>query len=205
MKLSRWLPPILGIAVFLVTLVGLGLVVGDWTSRNLEMRALVGSVEDSESAMKWTDDQIQSIITEYGSNGKLNEAQKTKAWNALSEAAYAGEFAITASGDVVAGVTVLPWHGDIKRAQDAYVAHNAAWQDYMKAAVDDPTVLFKTQPEINSTFDKAQPLMEKAVPIPALFDLKARVAAIFAPQPGSGSSPGGPTQEVGFLPVRLTR
>lgn len=194
MKLSRWLPPVLGFVVFLITVLGLGLIAADWTSRNLEMRALVSAVEDSEDAMKWTDDQVQSTIKQYGSNGKLNTADKKKAWDALSEAAYAGEFAISAAGDEVAGVTVLPWHIDILNAQAAYLAHNQAWQAYMKAATDDPTQLFKTQPDINATFEAAQPLMEKAVPIPALFELKDRVAAIFAPAPEE--TPNGPTQEV---------
>ena len=194
MKLSSWLPPVLGFAVFLVTLLGFGVVVGDWTSRNLEMRTLVGAVEDSEAAMQWADDQIQSIIKEYGANGTLTKAQQSKAWDALSEAAYDGNFAISAAGAGVAGVTVLPWHGDIERAQDAYVAHNQAWQDYMQAAADDPTVLFKTQPEINSTFDAAEPLMKEAVPVPALFDLKERVDEIFKPAPATS----GPGQEVGM-------
>ncbi|MDO8732436.1 MAG: hypothetical protein Q7L55_07690 [Actinomycetota bacterium] len=191
MKLSRWLPPVLGFAVFLTTLFGLGLIVGDWTSRNLEMRALVSAVEDSESAMQWTDDQIQSIIKQYGANGTLKPAQQKKAFDALSEAAYEGNFAIGAAGEQVAKVSVLPWHGDIKSAQTAYLAHNNAWQDYMQTATDDPTVLFKTQALINSTFEKTEPLMKAAVPIPALFDLKKRVLTIFAPQPTTG-----PTQEV---------
>ena len=190
-KLSRWLPPVLGFAVFLTTLFGLGLIVGDWTSRNLEMRSLVNAVEDSESAMEWTQGQVQAIIKQYGANGKLTDAQQKKAFDALSEAAYAGNFAIGAAGEEVAKVTVLPWHGDIKSAQSAYLAHNHAWQDYMEKASDDPTLLFKTQPLINSTFEAAEPLMKKAVPVPALFDLKKRVETIFAPQPSTG-----PTQEV---------
>ena len=191
MKLSRWLPPVLGLAVFLTTLFGLGLIVGDWTSRNLEMKALVSAVEDSESAMKWSEDQIQSIIKQYGANGKLTPAEQKKAFDALSEAAYAGNFAIEAAGEEVAKVNVLPWHGYIKNAQSAYLAHNQAWQDYIKKATDDPTELFKDQPVIDSTFAAAEPLMKMAVPVPALFDLKQRVDTIFAPQPSSG-----PTQEV---------
>ena len=190
-KLSRWLPPVLGFAVFLTALFGLGLIVGDWTSRNLEMRSLVNAVEDSESAMEWTQGQVQAIIKQYGANGKLTDAQQKKAFDALSEAAYAGNFAIGAAGEEVAKVTVLPWHGDIKSAQSAYLAHNHAWQDYMEKAADDPTLLFKTQALINSTFEAAEPLMKKAVPVPALFDLKKRVETIFAPQPSTG-----PTQEV---------
>ncbi len=202
MKLSRWLPPVLGFAVFLTTLLGFGMVVADWTSRNLEMKALVSAVEDSESAMQWSDDQIKSIIKQYGANGTLKPAEQKKAFDALSEAAYAGNFAIGAAGEEVAKVSVLPWHGDIKNAQAAYLAHNQAWQDYMKKATDDPTLLFKTQDLINSTFEKAEPLMKAAVPIPAMFDLKQRVATIFAPQPSTG-----PTQEVvlkdAVLPVLI--
>jgi hypothetical protein len=178
-------------------------VAGDWTSRNLEMRALVGAVEDSESAMQWTDDQIQSIIKQYGDTGKLSAAQKTKAWDALSEAAYAGEFAIGAAGEEVSAVTVLPWHKDILQAQTAYLAHNQAWQDYMKVATEDPVALFKTQPDVNSTFEVAGPLMKKAVPVPALFELKDRVELIFAPEPAGGpAGPSGPTQEVKYLVTR---
>lgn len=190
-KLSRWLPPVLGFAVFLMTLFGFGLIVSDWASRNLEMKALVSAVEDSESAMQWSDEQIQAIIKQYGTDGKLTDAQQKKAFDALSEAAYAGNFAIGAGGEEVAKVTVLPWHGDIKKAQAAYLAHNHAWQEYMEKATDDPTLLFKAEPLINSTFDAAEPLMKAAVPIPALFDLKKRVETIFAPQPSTG-----PTQEV---------
>lgn len=192
-KLSRWLPPVLGFAVFLTTLLGFGLVVGDWTSRNLEMKALVSAVEESESAMQWTDDQIQSIIEQYGANGTLAPAEQKKAFDALSEAAFAGNFAIGAAGEGVAQVSVLPWHGDIKSAQTAYLAHSKAWQDYMETATDDPTVLFKTQPLINSTFESAEPLMKAAVPVPALFDLKKRVDTIFVPQAATG-----PAQEVAF-------
>ncbi len=195
-KLSRWLPPVLGLAVFLTTMFGLGLIVSDWTSRNLEMKSLVSAVEDSESAMQWTDDQIQAVIKKYGENGKLTDAQQKKAFDALSEAAYAGNFAIGAAGEEVAKVSVLPWHGDIKNAQSAYLAHNHAWQDYMKKATDDPTLLFKEQPEINSTFEAAELLMKRAVPVPALFDLKKRVDTIFAPQPSTG-----PTQEVALQAV----
>ncbi len=202
MKLSRWLPPVLGLAVFLTTMFGLGLIVSDWTSRNLEMKALVSAVEDSESAMQWTDDQIQAVIKKYGENGKLTDAQQKKAFDALSEAAYAGNFAIGAAGEEVAKVSVLPWHGDIKNAQSAYLAHNRAWQDYMQKATDDPTLLFKSQPEINGTFEAAEPLMKTAVPVPALFDLKKRVDTIFAPQQSAG-----PTQEVAlqaaFSPVLI--
>lgn len=203
-KLSSWMPPVLGFAVFLVTLLGFGIVVGDWASRNLEMRALVSAVEDSESAMEWADDQIQSIVKEYGANGTLTEDQQTKAWDALSEAAYDGNLAISAAGAQVAEVTVLPWHGDIERAKDAYLAHNQAWQDYMQEAADDPTVLFKEQPEINSTFEAAEPLMKEAVPVPALYDLKARVDAIFTPAPSTtpGQEVGMP---VGYHPVPVSR
>ena len=202
-KLSRWIPPVIGLVVFLVTILGLGLVVGDWTSRNLEMRALVGAVEDSESAMTWTNDQIESIIKQYGDTGKLTAAQKTKAWDALSEAAYEGQFAIGAAGDEVSAVTVLPWHKDILRAQAAYVAHNQAWQDFMKVATKDPVMLFKTQPEVNSTFEAAGPLMKQAVPVPALFELKDRVELIFAPP--TQSAPTGPTAEVNYFATSVTR
>ena len=43
----RWLGPVLGLATFLVVLVGFGALVGDAAARNAEMRSLVTAIERS--------------------------------------------------------------------------------------------------------------------------------------------------------------
>ena len=40
-----WVPPLIGLATFLVVLVGFGAIIGDAVARNAEMRALVTAIE----------------------------------------------------------------------------------------------------------------------------------------------------------------
>jgi hypothetical protein len=77
-------------------------------------------------------------------------------------------------------VRILPWHASIREARDAYLDHNRAWQTYLTAATDDPAEFVTPQPEVNQTFADAEPVLRAAVPVPALFDLAARVDAVFA-------------------------
>ena len=93
---------------------------------------------------------------------------------------------IAAAGDDVAAVRWLAWHQDIRQAQDAYLAHNQAWQDYLTRAIEDPAEFARPQDAVNSTFEEAEPAVREALPPAALYRLKARVAQIFAPPPSEG-------------------
>lgn len=92
----------------------------------------------------------------------------------------------------------MPWHGKIAAGKQAYVIHNQAWQDYLGASAKDPAELLVDQPEIDSTFMDAEPLLKKAVPDPPLFDLKKRVNDIFVE---GQAQPDGPTQEASLRGV----
>jgi hypothetical protein len=81
------------------------------------------------------------------------------------------------------------WHPEIGAAQDAYLAHNRAWQAYLERAASDPAEFAKEQADINSTFAQAEIDVRAAVPVVPLFNLQDRVDVIFAPPPlpeGSG-------------------
>lgn len=179
----RWLPILLGLATFLIVLVGLGAVVGDWTARNLEMRSLVTQVEASEAAMGTFQDSVMAIANEYQGRGQLSDADQAQLDAALKQAATEGRDAIAAAGDKVAGVRWLLWHRDVGAAQKAYLAHNRAWQDYLNKAAQDPAEFGKKQDAINSTFAEAEIDVRAAVPVPPLFHLRDRVDVIFAPPP----------------------
>lgn len=205
---QRWLPALLGLAAFVVSVLALGLVAVDWTWRNMEMNALVTAVEASEAAMGRTQDDLRETAGRLGS-GSPTDAQKQAVIDALAAGAARGEFRIGAAGDVVGQVEVLPWHREIIDAKEIYIAHNRSWQDYMADIAADPKVYGTDQPLIDETFMAADPIMRAAVPDPPLFDLAQRVDRIFVegsgPPPADGGADGGGEpdgQEVVF-PVAL--
>lgn len=191
-KRRRWMPVVVGAVAFLVVVVALGAVVGDWGARNAEMRRLVSRIEASEQAMGDVQDAVRDAFIPYGGAGDLSEADRTAIDLRLREIAAAGRDSIAAAGDDVAAVRWLAWHHEIGAAQEAYLEHNRAWRDYLTAAADDPTEFATSQDEVNSTFAAAEEPLRAAVPRPALFSLDDRVDVIFAPPPAVN---GGPTQE----------
>jgi hypothetical protein len=113
---------------------------------------------------------------------------------ALMAAAAQGREQIAAAREEVAGVRWALWHQDVRQAQDAYLAHNQAWLDYLARASEDATEFGRPQDEVNTSFAQAEKDVRRAVPFIPLFDLVNRVDQIFAePQPdlsdnGSGQS-----------------
>ena len=186
----RWLPPLLGLAVFLVTLLGVGVVAGDWAARNIEMQALVTKVEQSEAAMTVLQQEVADLAAEYEGRLPLDEADQQAFDEALSTIAERNRAAIAEAGDAVAGVRWLAWHQDVRAAQDAYLAHNRAWQDYLARAAADPSEFARPQDDVNSTFEAAEPAVRGALPPAALYRLDARVAEIFAPPPSDDEGTG---------------
>jgi hypothetical protein len=182
----RWLPPLIGLAVFLVALVGFGAVAGDWAARNIEMQALITQVEESEAAMGTLQEDIAALAAEYQDRLPLNETDQAAFDAAIIDIAETRRADIAAAGDDVAAVRWLAWHQDVRRAQDAYLAHNQAWQDYLTRAIEDPAEFARPQDAVNSTFEEAEPAVREALPPAALYRLKARVAQIFAPPPSDG-------------------
>jgi len=193
-------PVLIGALAFLVAFVGFGLAAGDWASRNAEMNSLVTRIEASESAMQQTQDELAAIFAEYEGSPAVTTEEKAKFADKLKAAAAAGEQRVTAAGDGVLGVVVLPWHGNIAAGKEAYVVHNLAWQGYLGAAAKNPDVILEEQPLINDTFMAAEPVLKKAVPEPPLFDVKVRVDDIFVE--GQAPAEEGATQEALLRGVR---
>lgn len=189
-----WVPIVIGLAAFLVVGAATALLVADWTWRNMEMNALVTAVENSESAMGRTQDDLSAAARTLDGVTKPTDAQKAGLAEVMTAGATRGEARIGAAGDVVGQVSVLPWHREILDAKFAYVAHNQSWQQYMAAIAADPAVYGTDQPLIDETFMAADPLMRAAVPDPPLFDLAQRVDRIFVE--GSGPAPADGGQQV---------
>lgn len=178
-RTPKWVAPLVGLLAFLLILVVGGVVTADWTVRNNEMRNLVTVIEGSEQQMVRTQDQVSDAFRPFEIGGALTPEETALLTRQLAGIAADAEQRIGKAGRQVEAVSVLPWHTGILEAQDAYLAHSAAWVDYMARAAQDPVEFVNPQPLVNDSFLAAQPLIEGAVPVPALYDLRQRVAQIF--------------------------
>lgn len=182
-RMRGWVPPLIGLATFLVVLVGFGAIIGDAAARNAEMRALVTAIERSEAAMGETQENVSGIIQAYSGRTPLSEDDQAELDAALQAAAGQGRDAIAAAGEQVGDVRWLLWHRDVASAQEAYLAHNRAWREYLDRASTDPSEFARPQDAVNSTFADAEIEVRSAIPLIALFDLRDRIDVIFAPPP----------------------
>ena len=193
--LAGWVPPIIGLATFLLLVVPLGVLAADWMSRSLEMDRLVTAIEQSEDEMSRTQDAVAAAYALIEGDTQITATDRAAVDKALRAAAEQGRTRIGDAGDVVAAVRVMSWHGSVQQARDAYVAHNRAWQDYLGRAALDPAEFLADQPEVNDSFMAVEPLLTDAVPVPPLFDLDQRVADIFT----EGAPQDVPTQTVALV------
>lgn len=178
-RTPRWVAPLVGLLAFLLILVVGGLVTADWMVRNNEMRNLVTAIEGSEQQMVRTQDEVSDAFRPFEVGGALTPEETALLTQQLADIAADAEQRIGQAGRQVEAVSILTWHTGIRDAQDAYLAHSAAWVDYMARAAQDPVEFVNPQPLVNESFLATQPLIEDAVPVPALFDLRQRVAQIF--------------------------
>jgi hypothetical protein len=186
---GRWVPYVAGLLTFVIAFFAVGTVSVDWLLRSSQTLEFVSSVEGSEAAMTWTQENVQAVLEGGGENP--TDEQVAAAASELRAIAAEGRDRIKAAGDAVAAVPVSPWHGDLLRAREAYLRHNKAWQDYLGRAAEDAGEFGKPQEEVDSTFLAAEPLFRAAIPNPDIFGILDRIDVIFA-EP----IPDGPTQEV---------
>lgn len=183
---SQWGPQLLALVVFLAILFGAGAVGLDWVTQNLEMHRLVTAIEQSEAAMETTQAEVMATLASTGPDTDLSDAELIALDDELRAEARRGQDRIHTAGLAVDAVAIVPWHRNIRQAQDAYLQHNQAWQDYLGRASDDARELVTEQPEVNDTFAAAEPALKRAVPESAAFHLASRVVRIFVdgqPQP----------------------
>lgn len=184
----RWLPIVTGAVTFLLVLVTAGVLLGDTFARNVELRSLVARVEASEAAMGAVQDEVQGIFAEYEGRAPLGDGDRAALDERLQAAAAAGREAIAAAGRDVEAMRWLAWHRSIGEAQEAYLAHNRAWQDYLGRAAENPAEFGRPQDDVNTTFEAAEGYFRTALPRMALFGLADRIDAIFAPPPAADGS-----------------
>lgn len=178
----------MGLVAFVVTLVLVGSVsyLADLGLRQAEMAQLVSSIEASEEQMVIVQEEIERITSTYEALEAPDDADRAQLVGDLADAAAYGEEAIAQAGAAIADDSYLPWHTAILKAQDDYLLHNQAWQDYLGRSAVDPGVLTVPQEDINSTFADAEVSVRAALPPLASSDLRERIDLIFAEPEGAG-------------------
>lgn len=176
-----WVPIVAGLLAFVITLLTGLLLAADWGVRTVEMRTLVGSIYESESVMEAFQSAAFDAVESHRSAAG---ADRTKLDDELTALAEVANEDLRAAGDAVAAVPILPWHRALNEARDAYLAHNAAWQDYTARVIEDPAELLRDQPLVNSTFEDAQQPLLDAIPHPDILDQELDVWVIYAPPEG---------------------
>ncbi len=175
-----WIGPVLGALAFLLTFGFVGAVTGEIMLKVSEADRLVASVEASEAAMIGYQESIKVIVEEFGDTAGLTDEDRALMLEEIGAAAQEAVPVVDRAGAAVAGVGFLPWHGDLAKARDAYLAHNRAWSEYLAVVAEDPAQVDATSDEIDSTFMEAERLLRGSVPDTSLRDLDARLDVIFA-------------------------
>ena len=171
-------------ALVLITAANL-FVAAELALRSAESFTLVTAVEQSEAAMKATQAEFDEVLAAYDT-GNLTDEERQQLRAELSDVAERGGAAIADAGVAVADVAAMPWHSQVFAAQEAYLAHNQAWVDYMAAAAEDPAEWFRPQPAVNDTFALAKDPLVAAVPLLDPLSTLERIELIYVT--GSGDS-----------------
>lgn len=175
-------------AIAAVGLIAAAAAIGDWYARNLEMDQLVDGIESSEAAMI---DAMNQVRVALGEDGVADGIAPETGEELQQIATDAGE-QVAAAASQIEDVTIQPWHEDVLTAQTLYLEHNAAWQDFLAAAAQEPQQWFVEYEPIETTWDAVGPPLRSAVPTPALRDLDQRVERILD---DGGESEDGPALE----------
>jgi hypothetical protein len=172
-----------------VAVLGGAVLVGDWLARSAEMDRLVAGIEESEAAMIAAMGAVRAALDDDSAAEGLSQATA----EALQSIAAEGEAAVAQAATGIAAVVIQPWHDDVLLAQDRYLEHNQAWQEFLAAAAEEPERWFVEYEPITTTWDAFGPALRSAVPTPALWDVAERVEVIL--DDDSGDSGNGSVQQ----------
>jgi hypothetical protein len=127
--------------------------VGDWVRRDHELNEVLDHATVSERVMEETLDDLDRITQGQGRNwdewpsGVLEDFQ---------DRAGEGAEELLVVREQVEDETVLPWHREVDRARDRYLAHVEAWVEVFERYADERDVPQRVWSEVNATFELAE-------------------------------------------------
>lgn len=165
------------VLLMIVLVVGVG---SDWYQRNREIGHLLDATESSESAMNvFIAEEARIVASAPVYSGTHTIIDAAGARTEIQAAAGAAAAHVITTGDDVRDVSIWPWHGSLRKAQERYLAHSTAWQRDLIAGSGDYDALARGNPAINGTFLSASKAYLEAIPPFALHNARGRVHDIF--------------------------
>lgn len=160
------------------------LVVADLWWRARELDRLLAAVETSQEVIRHGDMSVDAEVERLTSpgGGPLPPSLPDEVLQGVTAAAGRAAASTRVAGAEVEQVSVLPWHGAIKEAQQAYLEHNKAWVTYLRASASDPAQLTaeSLRSDIVGTYLIAADRAAAAVPRWTGSELNRSVDALFA-------------------------
>ncbi|MGL5862901.1 MAG: hypothetical protein ACRCY9_16770 [Phycicoccus sp.] len=155
-----------------------GIVSADRLAARDEMNQLIAATEASEQAMATFNATVDAAPWPNDTNGQIDDAAADAM---LTQLCGDGAAEVQVAGAVVAEVTALPWHRDLRRAKRDYLAHNRAWDKALSACASSAEAYTDEShsARMDATFRIAARTFEDAIPWPQSPDQAARVEAIF--------------------------
>jgi len=158
----------------------IGLVLADWWQANREMDHLLDAVFASELALGTGAANVTRSINTGFSDAYQSQSQRQAAFGEVATKCGVAAADAQDAGAQASEVFLLPWHRSLGKAQDAYLAHNAAWEHKFSACADDAQRYGdgSTSAQISATFRTAHRAFTNALP-PGDESDRSRIEAIF--------------------------
>lgn len=182
----RWPTVVFWVSIAMIVIGVVGLL-GDWTTRTIEMTRLAGAIERSEAAMTVAQQGIGAVDIPQDATS----ADKQSAIRELKAVSAGGRDEVAAAGEEVAALTFLPWHSEVLRAQATYLDHNGAWVDYLDRGSTEPLTLFQDDNRIEPTWIAAERWVRAGIPFPPYPPLAQRIDRIFEDGDGDDTDDSG--------------
>ena len=131
------------LVVVLVLLLVAGLAVDRWRL-DRERTALLATVEEAEGTVEASLGSLLSLVDYAGpllTGADVPAASRRSALVTLSRDAARWEPRVRAREELVDDAAVLPWHGDLRTARDAYARRLSAWADLLATVDRDPEAI----------------------------------------------------------------
>jgi hypothetical protein len=128
------------LVVAALVLVALGIGLDRWQA-DRERSALVTTVEQAERTVSASVSSLLSLADYAGpllTNEDAPAASRRSALSTLSRDAARWEPRVRAREDVLDDAVLLPWHGDLRTAKEAYARRLVAWADLLATVERDP-------------------------------------------------------------------
>ena len=145
--------------VVLLMVIAVALFATDQRNRDHELDALLSRVERGQSAVRYTDAQIQAMV-QYTSPHLLSARAPSRVRASLRAVVQktAADRLEPMQGrrDAVAEVSISGWHRDLRRAQAAYLAYLDERIAVLRAVATNLRALYQPQPAVQRLLAEAR-------------------------------------------------